>query len=257
MSHQAFNDVAEHDVVWGASNIEYGQDVALPGIQALIPLGIVKLREIMKAKTYDERYKTLDPYRTSRRRWPRMAEALRESYIHPSQCPADGSYPPPLVDDKDSGPRMIWDWAHWEEEQPDWTYQAHRDGLRRWGYVLWDKARLEEAMFYQLWEDREDPEEALARGKEELRQRRRMERSWEERKRVLFAGGSGWWSRHDESRIQWRGRGKTKESTLCPTEGGRQLLVPDSIEEAREMLTLLELPSSVGEAEGEATPPWI
>ncbi|KAH8170002.1 zinc finger domain-containing protein [Sarocladium implicatum] len=167
----AFNDVAEHDVVWGASKIRYGHDVAPRGIQSLIPLGLAKLRVMIKAKTYEQRYKILDPCRTSRRRWPRMAKALRESYIHPSQCPADGGYPPPLIKDKDPGPRMIWGWAHWDEEMPGWTYQAHRDTIRRWGYVFWDKARLEEAISQQVWEGREGPDEVRERLEEERRQR--------------------------------------------------------------------------------------
>lgn len=148
----AFNDVAQHDVVRGMSNIEDGENAELPGVQTLLILGLGELRRITKAKTYEERYKFLGQCDKTLRSAPSMADVLRNSYIRYPQCPADGGYPLPMVSELDTGPRMIWSWAHWDEEMPTWTCQPERDNLRRWGYVFWNKARLETVVnFRDLW----------------------------------------------------------------------------------------------------------
>ncbi|KAI0451877.1 hypothetical protein F5B21DRAFT_485445 [Xylaria acuta] len=56
----AFNDVAEHDVGWGAWNVDYILGLDSPWAQYVLSLGLQKLCGISNAETYGERYRVLD-----------------------------------------------------------------------------------------------------------------------------------------------------------------------------------------------------
>ncbi|KAI0440401.1 hypothetical protein F4803DRAFT_577671 [Xylaria telfairii] len=60
----------------------------------------------------------------------------------------------PLPYDPDFGPVDVWRWAHPRTLRANWEYQGAREKLRKWGYVMWDRARLEGAgIFRRSWVD--------------------------------------------------------------------------------------------------------
>lgn len=194
------------------SHIEYGENVQNPSIQQLLLFGLGKLREIVEAETYDERYRILNAYHSSLVPQYSIYEALQAANGQDDTTVAEfatgivqGGFSPPMLEEHDAGPQEIWQWAHWEEEQWSWIYQPERDNLRRWGYVLWDKARLDATgIFRKPWENPDSPEDELEKEHEAIRQQGWMQNSWERRERICLAGGLGWWSWGDESKIRWR-----------------------------------------------------
>lgn len=68
----AFNDVAEHDELWAKVSVqpvdlvEYGDDFASSKIQYLLSRGLIYLRQIVDADSYQARHQLLDsPYPVS------------------------------------------------------------------------------------------------------------------------------------------------------------------------------------------------
>ncbi len=120
-----------------------------------LSLGLAFLHRIILAKTYNERYQLL-----SRRRLAQedsLHVALADYFIE------SGRFRPlPLsdmtvaqqrllirrqvADDDDHGPKDAWYWAHVDCASSDWCNTRERKHLRRWGYVMWDYARLAEWM---------------------------------------------------------------------------------------------------------------
>lgn len=111
----------------------------------------------------------------------------------------------PFFADPDTGPVDVWRWVHADESWQNWVYQEDRSRLRRWGYVLWDRARLEAAgIFETLMEDLIRPrEEEILEEQEAERHLGYMQNSWEKRQAVSRSGGKGWWSWGDQSKVQW------------------------------------------------------
>jgi hypothetical protein len=48
-----------------------------------------------------------------------------------------------LLRDMDSGPEDAWRWAHAAQSADDWVFSDRQSPLRRWGYVMWDRERLD------------------------------------------------------------------------------------------------------------------
>ena len=116
-----------------------------------LSLGLASLHRIILAKTYNERYQLIsrqrlakeDSFRAALDNQPRrvgrqiplsnLTEAQRDSWIHRQ-----------VADDDDHGPRDAWHWAHGDCAFGYWYNTKERKSLRRWGYVMWDYARLAE-----------------------------------------------------------------------------------------------------------------
>ncbi|KAJ2978822.1 hypothetical protein NUW58_g7373 [Xylaria curta] len=158
----AFADVGEHDVDWGARKVDYTNCFDSPEMQSVVSRGLAKLYEITGAETYAERYQALDvdtlPYYSCELLCESL-ESLDEDWdgilleeltpetekTHVKQS---------LFNDPDSGPLDAWRWAHSQESRERWVYQKDRRELRQWGYVMWDRARLETADIFQgSWTD--------------------------------------------------------------------------------------------------------
>ena len=74
----------------------------------------------------------------------------------------------PLARDPDSGPEDVWRWAHQREAAHRFTYSNAQARLREWGYVMWDRARLEGMdLFSKAWDGVDEGDEARFRIKEE------------------------------------------------------------------------------------------
>ncbi|WEW57319.1 hypothetical protein PRK78_002784 [Emydomyces testavorans] len=247
----AFDDVAEHDITWGETRVEYGVGIESPYIQRLLSLGLEKLYQIITAETYEARYKLLNDRRFNcpRTQFDFLYDAL-DNVNEPDDAlflsdftPEDerSHIRPPFFDDPDPGPAKIWRWAHQDETQLQFVYQKSREPLREWGYVMWNSRRLHDLGILQEPFDTEGAWNASRPDlDEEGRLRAEMGMSWEARSKIYMTGGRGWWSVGDHSKIVWNGGKPPHEGpyTLARTK-------PISVEDARDILQMIKLPSSV------------
>ncbi|KAI1109804.1 hypothetical protein F5Y14DRAFT_390502 [Nemania sp. NC0429] len=249
------NEVAEHDVGWGASNVSYEASPDSFHLQYILSLGIEKLCDIVNAETYEERYRVLDATN---------GPSSTVSFLYQGFETANNSNPDvwledltpeienlyirrPYFNDPDPGPADAWRWAHLELSCVNWVYHGDRDQLRRWGYVMWDRSRLEEVGVFQgPWEDMVSPEDSLLERQELGRQRAYMENSWGPRERISRDGGSGWWAWGDESQIRWEKKREPPWGVVKRTCCSRELVKPKSLQEARCMLSTMTAPVSAG-----------
>ncbi|KAI1745779.1 hypothetical protein F4680DRAFT_403203 [Xylaria scruposa] len=207
----AFDDVAEHDVAWGAWNI---RSISGPNgssyltskyTQSLLSLGLKKVYEIASAETYEQRYRVLDAERRPR---PsdflyRKLDFLRLMRGRPSRWTA----PEPFFDDPNSGSR---DAIEWREAGCDTGLgEYYHEKLSEWGYVMWDRVRLETVgIFEEPWGNEAQMRRDRRFRIDEIYSRYKiMEKSWLRRESISKAGGSGWWSWDDESQVRWEKEG--------------------------------------------------
>lgn len=152
---------------------------------------------------------------------------------------------PPYYADPDRGPMDVWRWGHQEESWGSWVYREDRSSLRQWGYVMWDKSRLQmTGIFEKPWEDTRDPQEQLLEQQEATRQEAYMRNSWDQRQRVARQGGAGWWCLGDESKLKWA-KGAPPQLGPLKEPLGTCRIPRSSLQQAREMLGNLKLPSSL------------
>ena len=105
---------------------------------------------------------------------------------------------PPYFKDPDSGPEDVWRLTHEISTRAYFVNGEEWSLHREWGYVMWDRGTLEEiGIFKDDWDEsgRAPWRERVSR---ELR-----EASHKRREEIYRAGGRGWWSFEDESRIVW------------------------------------------------------
>lgn len=245
----AFDDIAEHDVAWGAFHVEYGTGGDSPFIQHILSMGLEKLHQIAKSESYEERYDLLYSRYCPNATDSFLCEGLQEANEQNHDVFLEDVTPEneslyikrPFFADPDSGPADAWRWAHREDSWANWVYQPDRQGLRRWAYVLWDRARLEAVGIFQgTWEDVSQPRDAILEDQEVARQRAYMGNSWEAREQIYMQGGTGWWSWGDRSKVIWRGGVAPRQGPSVPA-----LQEPTSLEDAREFLRSVQLPASI------------
>lgn len=209
----AFNDIVNHDVFWGSTNIEHAKGTSSPYIQAILGRGLAHLHKIARADSYFARrhliYTLYPPY--SNKFLNRGLEAS-----HPVNDPIallDRALIPPFFRDDVSGPEDAWRWAYKHQLQTHpwagrFSFKQHRS-VRRSGYVMWDRLRLDVCGIFQkqwldLWiesgctEDEEDQGWLKA-----AISRRILEASWKRRSQIYLAGGGGWWDFGDEGKLEW------------------------------------------------------
>lgn len=234
-SIKAFNDVAEHDIVWGLVSIDFIDLGRSPTLgrecfcrEHFLSIGLEYLHHLGSAKTYDERYRLLSPNPL-----PESDKEFLESALQAEDNEANGpdnwldEYTPadilllknkPFASsgdaERDSGPYEAWRWAYAKYDHRCFYFADEHWNQRRKAYVMWDLARLSEWEPYQQHLDARTETDwvlGLADDRESLT---RIEARWEsrtERERIFKLGGRGWWAWGDESKIQWghrvRGRG--------------------------------------------------
>ena len=233
----AFNDVAEHDIVWGlgcVDFIDYGRSPILERDlccrEHFLSIGLEYLHHLGSAKTYDERYKLLSPtpFPESDRQFLESALQAGMNEANGPDYWLDGYTPEDLLllknkpfasssssssaassggdgdDDSDSGPYEAWRWAYAKYDHLCLYFADEHWYQRRKAYVMWDLMRLSEwEPFQQRWDETDWGPDLLDDEKSFLR---RVEARWVsriERERIFNLGGSGWWALGDESKIQW------------------------------------------------------
>ena len=104
------------------------------------------------------------------------------------------------TNDPDPGPYNAWFWAHLHPGDHMFLWSGEHKPLRRRGYVMWDHSRLvdEWNLFSKPYEA---PEGDAVCGSTYSREY--MKYSYKRRPQIFDAGGTGWWSKDDESKIVW------------------------------------------------------
>lgn len=201
---EAFNDVAEHDVLWGKHNIGFSPNHK----EHYVSLGLAWLHKLAIASTYDERYQLLAPEtgeqdpdfmtktiagahdEVSSIQLPEVTEHTILNYVRPSF-----SYEP------DRGPFTAWWWAY--KEEFDYHMYASLDlkTLRSTGFIMFDYDRIQrrdllEILFLPYIGLQEENDARV-------RRRQKMYRSRCKRSEIYDRGGRGYWSEDDESKLIW------------------------------------------------------
>ncbi|KAF7956477.1 hypothetical protein EAE96_003817 [Botrytis aclada] len=202
-----FRELVEHDVEWGAKEIEYASFGNSEDIESLIARGLFAIRNMVEAKSYEEISKAYCqnfpeylPYSldhglkgstgiTEEDEWSRLKNYSKED---------DDTFikKPVWCDGDDKGPGLIWRWTHQSYYSIDFVLSDEHIFEREWGYVMWDHSRIRELRVMENeWERTEDAEnERGSRPSQESLNRRRT---------IYHAGGRGWWTAGDESKVVW------------------------------------------------------
>jgi hypothetical protein len=235
----AFNEIAEHDIMWGEFNADYA-DISEPAIvEPILARGLSSIHSIVLADTYEDRYQLFYPdYVAYASHF--LFEALNaanerddalwlEDYTTDDELARITS---PFFPDPDKGPADVWRWAHQEDSWAHFVNSPARRSLREWGYVMLDRSRLDEmSIFSTPWEESED----LPLTADEIRRMVQREESLHRRSEIYRRGGSGWWSFEDESRVVWPSPVQSAPSKPEPKQ-------VNSLSEAKELILSLRIP---------------
>jgi hypothetical protein len=107
--------------------------------------------------------------------------------------------PPPDAQDGDQGPRAVW--AATIDRSINAAMAIGCEGLRERAYVLWDMERIQRHDMLRAF--RHSPGHASHYRSTRAEDYAEMQESFDARSQVWLAGGSGYWSKGDESRIGW------------------------------------------------------
>jgi len=203
-----FDEMVEHDVRWGQMYVDFAAVADRSKIAYMDPIlarGLASICSLQACTSYDSKASIMCP------------DEPRASYIflyHALEA-ANGSdnrinledytpydyisnIPPPYFEDPDSGSEDVWRFMHEISTRAyfingeEWTLH------RKWGYVMWDRSTLDDmGIFDEEWD--------LSRRvlREEGASRELRMASFKRREEIYRAGGRGWWSFEDESRIVW------------------------------------------------------
>jgi hypothetical protein len=228
--------------------VEYCDEIDAPEIQHILSFGLEKLYAIAGAETYEERYQVLNAHEIPDHTY----EFLHGDFQY-AHKPNDAIWPDdlslddemflirrPFFADPDSGPVYIWRWAHVDQTWQDWVFQTDQHILRQWGYVMWDRSRLEVVgAFQKPWDWKESRKACILLREEASRERADTRESRNAKEAIHRKGGTGWWDQDDLSKVKWS-NGKQPEKKPPPPYSS--LGPPSSIVEARDMWNKMKLP---------------
>lgn len=215
-------------------------------IQYLLSLGLETLRRISMAETYEARYELPYSGYHPKSRYYFLCEALNLANKIDDAVPLSDFTPtderthirPLFFNDPDTGSPDIWKWAHQDESWANFVNQDNRKTLREWGYVMCDRARMDDyGIFQSRWEP---PYHNDAESKAYIQRCAEMQASWEARSKIFRSGGRGWWSFGDHSKIIWPNRKAPWKGRFVPAHA-----IPNSLEETRDAFRLMKLPEPV------------
>ena len=169
----AFNDIAEHEIGWDGCSIDaidlvkFGDCFDSPLIQHILSLGLLCLRRLVDADSYNVRHQILcDPclkynhnflYEAfTEKPWPHDERFLSDFRRKDEAALARDHAA--FASDPDIGPADAWRWAHQNEARRDFLYSFNQVLLRARGYCMWDRARLDGwSIFQQPWQPPDYP----------------------------------------------------------------------------------------------------
>ncbi|KAI1425412.1 hypothetical protein F5Y12DRAFT_747410 [Xylaria sp. FL1777] len=229
MVSRPFNCLVEHDVTWGYWRVgyidkpwsEYALEIMCDGIERIYSLSqalnYTQLHALLSGG--EERENT--PLRVSGFVFSRLEKDPNP--LVPTHIPLMGMqakhrkllYGKPFYEDPDPGPMAMWEWMNRGRHPGNTVSNLLMIAHRQWAYPFWDLSRLQAARLlgdfwtYGLW-PKEDPELEQYKEPERLA---RLEASREERRSIRIAGGTGFYSPQDKSRIKWDVRNKIVSGT--------------------------------------------
>ncbi|KAH6719925.1 hypothetical protein BKA61DRAFT_472119 [Leptodontidium sp. MPI-SDFR-AT-0119] len=155
----AFDDMVEHDVVWGEMSVEYS-DWRDPGyIEPLLARGIEGVYSIVTAEGYEESYESMYP------RYPETTHNFLNAALNGSNEDYHNvpiwSYASQDIneanahsffEETDEGPAEVWLWPHRRFSKRLFVNSDAHRSLQQWGYVMWDLPELNKAdVFKSAW----------------------------------------------------------------------------------------------------------
>ena len=146
----ALNDAAEPLIGQGVRRALFG---GRKHPAACLSLGLAFLHRVILAKTYNKRYQLLSRQRMAKEDSLHAALNNQPRMTGPQRPLSDFNEAQwrfmirrQVADDDDHGPNNAWYWAHTDCTIGFWYNTREVKHLRRWGYVMWDDARLAEWM---------------------------------------------------------------------------------------------------------------
>ena len=202
----AFNDVAQHDVLWGEFMIEDDDHyiVANQWKQGFLSKGLAFLHQAAVAQSYEDRAALLCPNLKGDQGFLQAGLLEHEAG---SDAPEHGYNPTVFPSDvEDSGAYDAWRWGLEPEDiTKRYYYQYENIDLREWGYCMWDLSRLQAWGFFDKpWKSYRAERDWVERQETSEQADARMKKSWDARSRIYQRSGSGWWAEGDESKIVWK-----------------------------------------------------
>ncbi|KAL1884709.1 hypothetical protein Plec18167_002301 [Paecilomyces lecythidis] len=188
---EPFDEVAAHDIKWGAWRIPYDDDDTFGGDRR---------NAYKEHTTYDERYRILDS------KLDEATHCLRDIL---SSCfdefPRDRQIKLLRLSDMDamdSDPFEAWEWTHVGMHHNDFVLGTWTYNLRRAGYVMWDHSRLTEWGFFDgPWQFPDGVSFDITREKIQNAEKRMM-KSQDERLELYEKGLLGRYDPEGEHRLQ-------------------------------------------------------
>ncbi|KAM3065460.1 hypothetical protein ACMFMG_011652 [Clarireedia jacksonii] len=239
-----FDELVDHDVEWGEYMMEYASFDDPENIEPLIARGLFAVRNMVEAKSYEQIRNAYYQY------YPEYSSYLLNYGLKNSTHGSgedewywledyseedDDNFikKPVWCDDEDKGPELVWRWAHQSCNSTNFVLCDKHRFEREWGYVVWDYSRiLELGVMENEWERTDDAEND--KGSRPLRE------SMERRETIYRAGGRGWWSAEDESKVVWPDGcapwDKAVKAERWDPKNGK------SIDEAKDFIRRLKLP---------------
>jgi hypothetical protein len=203
-----FNEVTEHDVVWGEMCVSY-VDASLPGcLEPILARGIFSINSIIEADGYAEKHSLLYPD------YPNYADKFLHEALNAANRTDDRleledyTYTPDdetsniaahFFDDPDMGPADVSRWAHQSSSRAHFLNNESRTSLHEWGYVMWDRNSIDRMRLYESeWAE---PDEVVYPTEDVVLRDRQRKESLERRSQMYMAGRKGWWAFDDESKV--------------------------------------------------------
>ncbi|KAI1821967.1 hypothetical protein F4861DRAFT_516555 [Xylaria intraflava] len=219
-----FNEVVDHDVLWGGWSVSYISEHPSRHAEGILSKGIERIYDLLHAVDYTQRHALLviddgdDEDDRPLCAYQFLADSL-EWFVNPLVSLPEmdehdvaivrGS---PFYEDPDPGPASMWEWVYRNSDQSTWVADPGMLPQRRWAFPFWDRSRLEAA---GLLEDPEIPVPPCS-DDPELKQYKEHERinqlaySYTVRRFICELGGTGFYDPQDLSKIQWKGDGQPR-----------------------------------------------
>ncbi|KAL3458210.1 hypothetical protein BJX64DRAFT_267015 [Aspergillus heterothallicus] len=157
----AFRHVAETDPDWISYFIlsNTGEDSIVQ--QYHLSRGLKHIHRFLAADTSEKRHGILSDKQNRKAHMAFFSDILREIHEFEQSEPLKDLTPDeekelvhePLYPDPDTGPEVVWRWAHKDQPCSRFVFSILQAPLRQWAYVMWDHQRLEEwGVFERPWE---------------------------------------------------------------------------------------------------------
>ncbi|KAH6673485.1 hypothetical protein B0J14DRAFT_49773 [Halenospora varia] len=221
----AYNDIKTHDIEFAGISATRGRSPLITTSQ-LLSRGLASIYEITQTLTYSSRYAAIFPPSNPSRHFPNnnllnvlscRLDRPHTRHINPLELDITSS----LFPDEDCGPSEAWlrENENYDVRDNGLTLGGGSESMREWGYVFWTYSRLSSWNFFtpaQIPPPQQLPlsphsladfQMQMMLLEQQSRRRcgyaRRTDPGYSRKVLLFQAGGRGWWSKDDESRVLW------------------------------------------------------